>query len=214
MVLCRTGTILSRAISKLTGDWYTHASISFDDDLRTMYSFGRLRTYNPWIGGFVKESIEYGVMRRFRSADALVMRVEVSDKKHQQIVRYLTEMYAERKSYKYNYWGLFLSKWNIRVRSQKANRFYCSEFVNDILERFGIIKQGEFGKVVRPMELLKLRQVGKGQIVYRGALCQFSQDKININKTLAKFFKGVYNINYEFSRTYREGKSNQGNYSI
>ena len=59
VVLCRTGTILSRAIGKLTGDWYTHASISFDDNLCSMYSFGRLWSYNPWIGGFVKESTEF-----------------------------------------------------------------------------------------------------------------------------------------------------------
>ena len=176
VVLCRTGTVLSRMISKLTGDWYTHASISLDDDLQTMYSFGRLWTYNPWIGGFVKESTAYGMMRRFRRADTLVMRVEVSNEKYQQIVHYLTTMYAERKKYKYNYWGLFLSKWRVRVRSRKANRFYCSEFVNDCLERFGIIEQGEFGQVVRPMELLKLRRSGKGKVIYRGALCQFAAE--------------------------------------
>jgi hypothetical protein len=87
-------------------------------------------------------------------------------------------MYTERKKYKYNYWGLLLSKWRVRVRSRKANRFYCSEFVNHCLERFGIIRQGAFGKVVRPMELLKLRQRGIGQIIYRGALCEFSQNRI------------------------------------
>jgi len=149
-----------------------------DDDLHTMYSFGRLWAYNPWIGGFVKESTEYGTMRRFRSADTLVMRVAVSDEKYAALVEYLTTMYRQRKKYKYNYWGLFLSRWKVRVRSRKANRFYCSEFVNDCLERFGIIRQNEFGKVVRPMELLKLRQGGKGEIIYRGALCGFTPAKI------------------------------------
>ena len=139
VVLCRTGTILSRAISKLTGDWYTHASISLDDDLQTMYSFGRLWSYNPGIGGFVKESTAYGTMRRFRDADTLVMRIEVSEEKYTSIVQYITAMYAERKKYKYNYLGVFLSKWRVRFRSKKANRFYCSEFVYDCLERFGIV---------------------------------------------------------------------------
>ena len=178
VVLCRTGTILSRAISKLTGDWFTHALISFDDNLQTMYSFGRRWSYNPWIGGFVRESINYGTMRRFRNADTLVMSVKVSDKKYAEIVQYLTTMYAERRKYKYNYWGVLMSKWKARVRSRKSNRFYCSEFVNDCLERFGIIRQGEFGTVVRPMELLKLQQAGKGKIIYRGALCHFAQAKI------------------------------------
>ena len=174
VVLCRTGTFLSKIISKATGDWFTHASISFDDRLQTMYSFGRLWAYNPLIGGFVKESVQYGTMRRFRRADTLVMRVEVDEEKYNEIVKYIEDMYAERKKYKYNYLGLFLSKWRVRVHSQKSKRFYCSEFVNYLLERFGIIKAGEFGKVVRPMELLKLRHVGKGEVVYRGALCHFS----------------------------------------
>jgi len=174
VVLCRTGTFLSKIISKVTGDWFTHASISFDDNLRTMYSFGRLWAYNPLIGGFVKESVEYGVMRRFRSADTLVMRIEVSTPKYAEIVSYVENMYLQRKKYKYNYWGLFLSKWRVRVRSGKGNRFYCSEFVNDLLERFGIIKKGEFGKVVRPMELLQLGDCGIGEIIYRGALYKFA----------------------------------------
>lgn len=179
VVLSRTGTFLSRIISKVTGDWFTHASISFDDDLHTMYSFGRLWAYNPLIGGFVKESVEYGVMRRFRNSETLVMRVEVDADKYSEIVSYIENMYAERKKYKYNYWGLFLSKWRVRVRSGKGNRFYCSEFVNHILERFGIIQPGEFGKVVRPMELLQLGDIGKGKVVYHGALCEFAEKTIS-----------------------------------
>ena len=178
VVLSRTGTIMSRMISKLTGDWYTHASISLDDNLQTMYSFGRLWAYNPWFGGFVKESVEFGTMRRFRNADTLVLRIEVSEEKYEEIVAYVTAMYAERKKYKYNYLGVFFSKWRVRVSSRKGNRFYCSEFVKHLLERFGIIQPDEFGQVVRPMELLKLKQGGKGQIIYRGALCQFTQAKI------------------------------------
>lgn len=175
VVLSRTGTILSRVISKITGDWYTHASVSLDDDLNTMYSFGRLWSYIPWIGGFVKESVAYGTMRRFCRADTLVMRIDVNAQKYDAISRYLATMYAERKKYHYNYWGLLLSRWKVRVR--KCNRFYCSEFVTDCLERFGIIQRGELGKVVRPMELLKLRRIAKGRVVYRGALCQFALTK-------------------------------------
>lgn len=178
VVLSKTGTITSRAISKFTGDWFTHVSISLDNNLQTMYSFGRLWSYCPWPGGFVKESVEYGLMRRFKKADILVMQVDVSDDKHAQIVEFIATMYAERKKYKYNYWGALLSRWNVRFRSKNPRRLYCSEFVMDFLERFGIIQQEELGEVVRPMEVLKLEQSGKGKVIYRGALCQFPQLKI------------------------------------
>ncbi len=176
VVLSRTGTILSRIISKITGDWYTHASLSLDDDLQTMYSFGRLWAYNPWIGGFVKESTAFGTMRRFCQSDAVVMRILVSEEKYKAIEQTLTTMYAERRKYHYNYWGLFLSRWKVRVHRKK--HFYCSEFVNEFLECFNLIQKGEFGKVVRPMDLLKLQQTGKGTVIYRGALCQFLPGEI------------------------------------
>ncbi|MBS7401892.1 MAG: hypothetical protein KIG16_05260 [Eubacteriales bacterium] len=172
IVLCRTGTVLSRAIGKITGDWFTHASVSLDGDLATMYSFGRLWAYNPWIGGFVKESVAYGTMRRFRRADTAVIKIMVTAEQYEQMQDYLTTMYAKRRKYHYNYRGLFLSPWKIRVH--KCNRFYCSEFVTDFLERFGLIPVGALGGVVRPMQLLKLVELGIGAVVYRGALCQFS----------------------------------------
>ena len=177
VILSRTGTILSRAISKITGDWYTHASVSLDDNLQTMYSFGRRWAHNPWIGGFVKESVNFGTMRRFCRADTLVIQVPVSESKYTKIKNYLTQMYVERKKYRYNYWGLFFSQWKIRIRAPKRNRFYCSEFVTDCLERFQIIHPEELGKVVRPMELLQLRKKGKGKVVYRGELCRFALSK-------------------------------------
>lgn len=178
VVLCRTETILSRLISKTTGDWYTHASISLDDDLQTMCSFGRRWAYCPYPGGFVRESVRYGTLRRFRYADTTVMRIEVSDEKYAEIKQYLDQMYTDRKKYKYNYWGALLAKWRKRTRVGKANRFYCSEFVIDFLERFGIIEQGELGQVARPMELLKLHENGRGKVIYRGALCRFAATKI------------------------------------
>ena len=60
LVLTHTGTILSRIIRIYTKDEFTHVSISLDDELNEMYSFGRLNPYNPFLGGFVHENINYG----------------------------------------------------------------------------------------------------------------------------------------------------------
>ena len=80
-------------------------------------------------------------------------------------------MYAERKKYKYNYWGLFLSKWRVRVRSGKGNRFYCSEFVKACLECFNIANAKELPKIIKPIDFLKLNNKN---IIYTGLLQNYA----------------------------------------
>lgn len=48
IVLSHTGTNLSKLIKLFTKDEFSHVSISLDIDAKEMYSFGRLRAYNPF----------------------------------------------------------------------------------------------------------------------------------------------------------------------
>jgi hypothetical protein len=97
IVLTQTGTILSRILKAITNAQYNHSSISLEDDLSTMYSFGRLFPYNPFIGGFVKESTSIGTFKRFYNTEATVLRVSVPIEKHKAMKVYLTEMYKNKK---------------------------------------------------------------------------------------------------------------------
>ena len=58
VILSYTGTILSKIVKAFTMKQYSHTSISLDENLKQMYSFGRLNPYNPFIGGFVHEKID------------------------------------------------------------------------------------------------------------------------------------------------------------
>ena len=58
IILTHTGTALSTIIKYYTKDEFSHISISLDENLEEMYSFGRLNPYNPFLGGFVHESIK------------------------------------------------------------------------------------------------------------------------------------------------------------
>lgn len=66
IVLTYTGTILSRIVKMYTRREYSHVSIAFDEDLKEMYSFGRLNPYNPFIGGFVYERIDRGLLKKLK----------------------------------------------------------------------------------------------------------------------------------------------------
>ena len=63
IVLTNTGTFLSRIVTVYTRKEFSHVSISLDENLNYMYSFGRLNAYNPFIGGFVHESPKYGTFK-------------------------------------------------------------------------------------------------------------------------------------------------------
>ena len=53
-MLTFTGTTLSRVIKIYTRNDYSPASIALDPELSEMYSFGRKKPRNPFIGGFIK----------------------------------------------------------------------------------------------------------------------------------------------------------------
>jgi hypothetical protein len=168
VVVSKTGSIVSRLIGRATGDPYTHASIALDDSLEPMYSFGRIYTNNPVIGGFVKESVNYGSMKKFRTAEIVVIQLKVENEQYAEINEYIDAMYRQRKKYHYNYIGFFLAKFGLHIH--RDNYFYCSEFVKDLLTRFHIIEEKQFSKVVRPVELLNV----EGTVVYQGKLCEYA----------------------------------------
>ncbi len=168
VVVSQTGSIVSRIIRRVTGDQYTHASIALDKKLDAMYSFGRIHPNNPVIGGFVKESPNYGTMKKFRMANIVVIQLKVADEQFNGINDLINSMYASRKKYHYNYIGLFLAKYGLHFH--RDNYFYCSEFIKELLERFHIVEKNEFSDVVRPADLLDV----KGEIIFQGKLCDYA----------------------------------------
>lgn len=171
IVVSQTGTMLSRILKLATGAKYNHASVSYDGSLKTMYSFGRLNPYNPFWGGFVRESTEYGTFKRFRDTEALVIALPVDPKLYKEFRRDILKMYARKRFYHYNYLGLFAASVGIPV--ELRNHFYCSEFVRYILKRHNIINPRKFRKtngIIKPIDFL---QVKGAEIVYRGKLRDF-----------------------------------------
>ncbi len=169
VVVSQTGSLVCRAISKFTGERYAHVSLSLEDDLSEMYSFGRVYACTPVIGGFVKESASFGTMKRFKNTEIAVLRIPVSDEKREELAAYLAAMYADRKRYHYSFRGVYRARKGIAYH--RENYYYCSEFVRETLEKFGLADADEFGEVVLPAEFLKLR---RGETIYEGRLHDFA----------------------------------------
>lgn len=165
IILSQTGTLLSNILKTTTGATYNHVSISLDPNLRTMYSFGRLNPKNPFIGGFVKESITGGTFAHFPKTEALVLSINVTPYQYFKIKYKLETMSCRARLYHYNYLGLFLAIFKIRYK--KKNCFYCSEFVKDILIKYKVKREKEFNKITHPIYFLRLANARR---IYAGRL--------------------------------------------
>ncbi|MEE1280638.1 MAG: hypothetical protein UHK60_00085 [Acutalibacteraceae bacterium] len=183
IVLTQTGTILSRILKFLTNAEYNHSSISLEGDLSCMYSFGRIFPYNPFIGGFVKESTSRGTFKRFYNTEATVLSVYVSNDKYEEMKAYLSEMYNNKEKYHYNYVALFLALFGITFKQRRC--YYCSEFVRDFLIRFDIIPKTYLPSIVKPIDFFKISWSEK---IYTGKLRDYKKP-ITVNKSLPKYKK-------------------------
>ncbi|MCM1166251.1 MAG: hypothetical protein NC299_01185 [Lachnospiraceae bacterium] len=168
LVITQTGSIVSRMLKKITGAEYNHISVSLEPDLRCMYSFGRRYTYFPWYGGFVRESTEYGAMKRFSDARAVVLAIPVSESTYNGVEAALKDMIAHKDDYHYDSIGLVLAGFKIIYKRER--HYYCSDFVRELLVNFGIEDSGLFEPIVQPMHFL---DIPDGNVIYRGRLCDY-----------------------------------------
>lgn len=169
IVASQTGTMPSRLIKRVTRARFNHVSISLDARMDTMYSFGRRHPYTPLWGGYVKECPLTDTFARFPETQAQIIKVDVSHEQYDGIQTCLEKMYRHRRNYHYNYAGLFLGAF--RVPFRRKNHYYCSEFVRDILVKFGVVSPEQFGPIVQPQELLD--DIPGSELIYDGVLAGY-----------------------------------------
>lgn len=166
IVLTYTGTVLSRFIKLYTGDEFSHVSLSLDKELKEMYSFGRLKPYNPFIGGFIHEKIDDGTFKRFPNTKAAIYSLKVTSYQYAKIKEIINEMKIKKTNYKFNIIGLFATGLNIRY--QKDNYFYCAEFVKHLIDEANI--DINLPNIVKPNDFKKVKQL---KLKYYGNLNKY-----------------------------------------
>lgn len=177
IVLTHTGTLLSRIIKSYTKDEFSHSSIALDVELKEMYSFGRLNPYNPFVGGFVHESIDKGTFKRFYNTRAKVYALSVTETQYEAIKNNIENIGREKENYTFNVLGLFAA--GIHKRIGKEHCFYCAEFVKYIIEKSGI--NTGLPTIIKPEDFKKIQGL---QEIYGGLLRKYSSPKINVAELL------------------------------
>ncbi len=170
IAISQTGTFLSRVIKFISRKEYNHASISPYEDLHLLYSFGRLRPYNPILGGFVVESAEFGTFKRFSKTRVVVLKINVEDSVYNDFCEFIDYMIENSDDYGYNYLGLCLAAFKICFKAK--NRYYCSEFVRDTLIKHNIEGADRLERIVHPCHFFELPNY---ETVFTGLLKDYKQ---------------------------------------
>ena len=176
IILTDTGTLLSRMIKLYTKDELNHVSISFDDQLSEVYSFGRKDQRNPFIGGFVRENINERLLGlREKRIECAVYCCEVDNRTYNRIREQISIMEQHRNDYTYNLLGLFAVAFNMRMDRAKA--FFCSQFVSFLFQRAGASIVNKPPSLVTPGDIAKSSQL---QHVYKGCLFNYLSSKTKV----------------------------------
>ncbi|WP_042221307.1 hypothetical protein [Oceanobacillus manasiensis] len=171
-----TGTYLAKAINFCTRQSLNHVSISLDGELNEVYSFGRKRPKNPFIGGFVKEDITSEFLKNSHCA---VYSCNISAQECEQIRENIKEIEAKKDDYRYNFIGLFGVL--LRIKINRKNALFCSQFVANVLQGLQTIQVEKPSYFIKPGDLRTLEGM---QLIYQGKLEHYPRHLMKQDKTL------------------------------
>ena len=178
LLFTNTGTMFTKLIQLYTKYPLNHVSIAFDEQLEELYSFGRKKPYNPFIGGFVKEQVSEGLLKRAYSE---VYSFSVT-KEELELMREEVRRFEQQKEHmKYNLMGLFAIVFN--KTWERKNAYFCSQFVATVLNR----KTGLLNKVpslITPKDLLNIEKL---ELEYEGKLSYYRCPYEKIVRQLSVF---------------------------
>lgn len=172
ILLTHSGSMFSRAINIYTRDPYTHVSIGFDEDLKELYSFGRLKPYNPVIAGFVKEDVINGTFGRFPNTKCALYSLQINDIQYGKLKRELDRFNKEANKYGYNFLGLIGAMFNYPI--ERKYNYFCSQFVAEILQKSGINILDKDPGLTSPMDFKNCKEL---EFIYEGYLSTYSHEK-------------------------------------
>lgn len=165
IVLTQTYTCIARAIRIFSHEKYSHASIAFDEKCEKMYSFGRKYIHFPFYGVFKREHLDKGLYAKNKKCLIAVYEVNVSDEQYKQIEKRVKEIKNNNRGY--NIIGLLLAYFRIKLH---RNKYYCSEFVYEVLSSDNINVLDKNKILFKPEELVKDNNFN---MIYEGKIRDF-----------------------------------------
>lgn len=175
LVLSSSSTVLAKLIRFSTKSDLNHASLSLDESLNNMYSFGRLTVWNPFHAGFVVEDKDTGFYSRFSDTHIQVYRLAVSEDVYESTKECLSYYQSESQRLGFNFVGLTLTKFSIPF--PRKNKYFCSEFVALVIKDCSVRSIDRDPHTYRPYYFLELDDM---ELVYSGLICDYDASKLQV----------------------------------
>lgn len=171
IVLTKTGTYLSKFINFVTRADYTHASMSFEEELQPLYSFSRYYTYLPLPAGLHHEPFEIGFFKKHSHIPCAVYKLEVDDETYAAAKAEVEAMLKNAKYYRFNILGLALC--GFRIPLDRKRHYFCSEFVSHILHTANALELPRKPCIMRPNDYTKIENL---ECVFKGRLNELLEE--------------------------------------
>ncbi|MDD4547925.1 MAG: hypothetical protein PHI05_04215 [Bacilli bacterium] len=177
LVFSKTGTWLSRLLRFVLKKKYVHVSISLDDKLNNMYSFGRVNPNNPFSGGFVIEDLREGVFKKNPESECIVYKIKVTEDQYQKMLSELEVYEKNQKILKYNFLGLVASGLNIRLK--RKNRYFCTQFASILFLETGVFESQKHPEFFKPIDIID--NMNNYEEIFEGYVTDYvnNYDKMN-----------------------------------
>lgn len=169
IVTTYTGTFLSYLIKKVSKSPYAHISLSLNEDLSPMYSFGRLNPKTPIFAGFVEENRNEGLYEIKKNALCRVYSLDVDYSKYKKLVQNIMKVNDNKKRYNYDVKALVYLSFN--KSREKEYRYVCSHFVADMLYKSDINIFDKRPSLVKPEDFYNNYNL---TLEYEGLLCNYN----------------------------------------
>ena len=166
LVLSHSHSIVSKMIKYFSKDKYSHVALSLDNSCECMYSFGRKYLHLAIIGCFNVENIHTGLYKIKKNSTMAVYKLNVTNKQYDKIIEKIG--YISKTSKGYNIMGLLLAKFRIRLN---RNKFYCSEFVYNVLSDSDINIINKDKNIFKPMEFICINGL---ELLYEGRVADYN----------------------------------------
>ena len=159
IMLTRTGSMVSKIVSFFTKTKYTHASLAFDEDLVELYSSGRKKGLKMFPAGPTQESLYRGFFGVKPFVPCAIYELPVSEEVYMKARKEIDYFIEHIDEYKFSALGIIACKLNIAW--ERKNKYFCSQFVAEILTRSGAVEFGKPNCLVHPRDYEKLKGIIK-----------------------------------------------------
>ena len=163
LVLMHTNTIPSKFVRFFTGYKYSHVAIALNENCDTLYSFGRKKVNSIFGGGFIIQQKDGEFFQKFNKTICKICELKINVEQLKKIKKLLSDMKMNESKYSYDFIGIIPRFFGIPVVIK--DKYVCSYFVADILEKANIYKFGKKTCLIRPRDFEKIKECNE---IYSG----------------------------------------------